>query len=112
MPGFSDYTVHATPQRTKSQQDLLLRDVILNKANQEGVPPDQKVVHLTSGCVNFTPEVFEVIKKTLKAEEDKKIAVIFSYPDFPQDRQLHHNGFSLGKDPLGGLSHIWGYSEL
>jgi len=112
IPEFSDYTIHATPQRTKSQQDLLLRDVILNKANQEGVPPDKKVVHLTSGCVNFTPEVFEIIKKTLKAEENKKTAVVFSYPDFPQDRQLNHRGFSLRKDPLGGLSRTWGYTEL
>jgi hypothetical protein len=104
----SDYTIHATPQRTKSQQDLLLRDKILNAANNNKVPPLPDTIHLTSGCVNFTPETFEIVKKTIKS----RTIVIFSYPDFPQDIQLKNNGFSLSKDPLGGLSDDWGYTEL
>ena len=104
----SDYTMHATPQRTRSQQDLLLRDYILDKANQKGTPPDPSSVHLTSGCVNFTSDTFRVIEKTIQPGT----AVILSYPDFPCDLQLNHNGFSLAKDPLGGLSSHWGYAEI
>ena len=104
----SDYTIHATPQRTRTQQDLLLRDKILNEANRKKKAPSPDLIHLTSGCVNFTPEVFEVVKKTI----NPKTAIIFSYPDFPQDLQLANGGFSLAKDPLGGLSHMWGYTEI
>jgi hypothetical protein len=108
----SNYTIHATPQNTKSLQEILLRDKYLNKANGENKPLPYEYAHLTSGCINFTPEVFETIKKTLNGGVNKT-AVIFSYPDFPQDQQLENQNFTYKYDPLGGpMIKIWGYNEL
>jgi hypothetical protein len=109
----SNYTIHATPQGTDSQQDLLLRDELLNEANKVGKPLPPNKVHLTSGCANFTPEVFKIIKRSLLHDKNKKTAVIFSYPDFPQDTQLNNGAFTYARDPLGGsLNRLWDYTEL
>jgi hypothetical protein len=108
----SNYTIHATPQNTRSPQEILLRDKYLNEANKEEKTLSYEYVHLTSGCVNFTPEAFETIKKTLK-DRGNKTAVVFSYPDFPQDQQLKNESFTYKYDPLGGpMIKLWGYSEL
>ena len=105
----SNYTIHATPQDTDSEQDLLLRDIFLDKANKEGEPLSPGEVHLTSGCVNFTPSSFEVIKETI-GENDKKTVVIFSYPQFPQDVQLRNEGFLYKNDPLSNnIASQWEY---
>lgn len=61
---YSAYTIHATPQNTHDdQQHLLLRDRILERANNNGNPPESNQIHLTSGCINHTSNTFNIIKK-------------------------------------------------
>lgn len=107
----SNYTIHAIPQKTNSRQNLLLRDRFLNKAKNERRPVHKDSVNLTSGCVNYTPEIFDVIKNTYK-DKSYRTAVIFSYPQFPQNLQLNNEGFTLSTDPLGeAMASLWGYTE-
>lgn len=86
---YSSFTFHRVPD--VKNQDMLLRVDLLKKANDPNgysfgpIPVPQ--VYLSSGCINFDPGTWQIIKNYLKSqlEAGQKIAVIFSYPNFDQN---------------------------
>jgi len=115
---YSDYTLHEVPRGTNNQE-VLLREPQIKVANSIGKPVSKP--NLTSGCVNMDADGWRELKKVLKqfSEDEsikgtKRIAVIFSTPNVKQTNLIlsgDPEGSLLGLDPVGGMSHVWGYDD-
>lgn len=86
---YSPFTFHRIPD--VENQDMLLRADLLVKANSLGSPTFGPIpvpkVYLSSGCVNFDKATWEILQGYLQSQikSGKKVAVIFSYPNFDQN---------------------------
>ncbi len=108
----SDYTIHAVPD--VSEQDILLREPLLEEANRGGVPVPESDVHLSSGCVNYDHATWGRLKAYLQDSLDQglRVVVIFSAPGVPQDRILERTDFGAGMDPFATINAVnWAYGE-
>ena len=103
----SPFTIHQTP--SVINQDMLLRQDLLEVANDPknklfGAIPVPKG-NLSSGCVNYDPETWSLLKGYLKQRLSKGVGVVFSYPGFDQDLIF---GFDITKSPfIGNVFFKW-----
>ena len=109
---YSDYTIHSVPD--VSEQDILLREPLLEEANRMGVPVPESDVHLSSGCVNYDHATWKRLKAYLQSSLDQglRVVVVFSAPGVPQDRILERTDFGAGMDPFATINTVnWDYGE-
>ncbi len=103
----SPFTIHQIPNVVS--QDMLLRQDLLEMANDSkskffGAIPVPKG-NLSSGCVNYDPETWSLLKGYLKQRLEEGVGVVFSYPGFDQDLIL---GFDIAKSPfIGNVFFKW-----
>lgn len=106
IEGNSDYTLHEVPRDT-GNQEILLREPLIRKANIEGQP--LQIPYLSSGCVNLDATTWQkIVTLTQNDLPDKPVFLVFSVPGFPLDLVMQKD-FSLNNDPLGGKSSLWEY---
>jgi hypothetical protein len=93
---YSPFTIHRTPD--VENQDIWLREDLLSKANTVNSKGFGPILvpqgYLSSGCVNFHPDTWAIMKGYLKTRIDDGIAIVFSYPDFDQEKLLDLDLFS------------------
>lgn len=108
---YSAYTLHEVPRGT-ADQEILLREPSLIKANSEGIPVDPP--NISSGCVNLDGESWRILKEELISlqKDGRKISVMFSTPKTNQNLLLKYGTEEsrfYEEDPFGGQIRRWDY---